>query len=75
MIGHEELVRLLEARADPSVRHWTGVDASELAERGWHTATEKLLAITLCTAHHLLMFTTLESTKFIHAMGDWASLQ
>ena len=47
MMGHQEVVKLLlGARADPAVRHRTGVDAKELARRGQHTALEELLSLT-----------------------------
>ena len=43
--GHLEVVKLLlDARADPSVRHRTGVDAREIAQRGGHFAVEAWLA-------------------------------
>ena len=60
MIGHQEVVKLLlEARADASVRHRSGVDARELARRGGHTAVEALLgrpwtaSLPLCGAVHV----------------------
>ena len=45
MTGHLEVVKLLlDARADPSVNHRTGVDAREIAQRGGHYAVEAWLA-------------------------------
>ena len=45
MTGHLEVVKLLlDARADPSVRHRTGVDAREIAQRGGHSPVEAWLA-------------------------------